>query len=118
MQITTLEDLFAHPSFLFILACIVIVIGNIIIGVSIFPKDRRKKGYRFHRSIYLLAVLAYVLFLIANHFLMENSLLTWFVLIYFLTVIPLSRKFNITAHAIMASIGLVLLVVVAAFNVL
>lgn len=118
MQITTLEDLFAHPSFLFILACIVIVIGNIIIGVSIFPKDRRKKGYIFHRWIYRLVILAYVLFLIANHFLIENSFLTWFVLIYFLTVVPLSRKFNITAHAILASIGLVLLVVVATFSVL
>jgi hypothetical protein len=37
---------------------------------------------------------------------------------FFLIVIPLSRKWNVTAHAIIASIGLVLLVGVATFSIL
>ena len=118
MQFSTLEELFSHPSFISILFAILVVIGNIMIGVSILPKDRRKRGYKFHRWVYLLSVCVYIYFLIANHYLLGDFLLAWFVLLYFLIVIPLSRKLNITLHAIMASVGLVLLILVAAFNVL
>lgn len=118
MQVNTLDELFSHPSFLAILACIVIVIGNVIIGVSILPKDKRRKGYKFHRYVYWLAIFSYVLFLVSNHYLLANTYLTWFVLVFFLTIIPLSRKWNVTAHAIFASVGLVLLILVATFNVL
>ena len=118
MEFSSLEELFFHPSFLSILAAILVVIGNIMIGVSILPKDRRKKGYKFHRWVYWLSVFIYIYFLIANHYLIGDFVLAWFVLFYFLIVIPLSRKMNITLHAIMASVGLVLLILVAAFNVM
>ena len=118
MQFLTLADIFSHPSFIAILAAIIIVIGNIMVGVSILPKDKRKRGYKFHRWIYFLVIFVYSFFLIANHFLLGDFALAWFVLFYFLIVIPLSRKMNITLHAIMSSVGLVLLILVAAFNVL
>ena len=118
MQFSTLTELFSHPSFISILTVILIVIGNIMIGVSILPKDRRKRGYKFHRWVYLLVIVGYSFFLISNHYLLGDFLLAWFVLLYFLIVIPLSRKMNITLHAIMSSVGLVLLILVAAFNVL
>ena len=118
MQFSTLEELFSHPSFIAILAAIIIGLGNIMIGVSILPKDRRKKGYKFHRWVYWLVIFVYIYFLIASHYLLGDFPLAWFVLFYFLIVIPLSRKMNVTLHAITASVGLVLLILVAAFNVL
>jgi hypothetical protein len=118
MQATSLSDIFSHPSFLTILATILIVIANIMIGVSMLPKDIRQKRYKLHRNVYWVSLVSLGAFLVVTHRLLGNSLFNYFVMVYFLVVIPLSRKWNVTAHAIIASIGLVLLVGVATFSIL
>jgi hypothetical protein len=118
MQATSLSDIFSHPSFLTILATILIVIANIMIGVSMLPKDIRQKRYKLHRNVYGMSLISFAVFLAVTHSLLGNSLFNYFVMGFFLIVIPLSRKWNVTAHAIIASIGLVLLVGVATFSIL
>jgi hypothetical protein len=118
MQATSLGDIFSHPSFLTILVTILVVIANIMIGVSMLPKDIRKKRYKLHRNVYGVTLVSLGAFLIVTHRLMGNSLFNYLVLVYFLTVIPVSRKWNVTAHAIVSSVGLVLLVGIAAFSIL
>ena len=118
MQATSLSDIFSHPSFLTILATILIVIANIMIGVSMLPRDVRQKRYKLHRIVYGAVLISFGAFLIITHRLLGNSLFNYFVMGYFLIIIPLSRKWNVTAHAIIASIGLVLLVGVATFSIL
>ena len=117
MQATRLSDIFSHPSFLTILLTILIVIANIMVGVSMLPRDVRRKRYKVHRLIYGSVLISLGGFLFVTHRLMGNSLFNYGVLVYFLTVIPLSRKWNVTAHAILASVGLVLLVGIAAFSI-
>ncbi len=116
MQATSLGEIFSHPSFLTLLATILMVIANIIIGVSILPKDVRQKRYKLHRLVYWMVLASFGGFLAVTHRLIGNTLFNYAVLLYFLTVIPLSRKWNVTAHAIIASLGLVLLVGIAAFS--
>jgi len=118
MQATSLSEIFSHPSFLTILATILVVIANIMIGVSMLPKDIRQKRYKLHRNIYGISLISFGVFLAVTHRLLGNSLFNYFVMGYFLIIIPLSRKWNVTAHAIIASIGLVLLVGVATFSIL
>lgn len=118
MQFATLEELFFHPSFLSILLTILVTIANIVVGVSILPEDKRQKGYRLHRYVFFGVVVCYSFFLIVNHKLIGNTVFNYLVLIYFISVIPLSRKWNVTFHAILSSIGLVLLLLVATFGVL
>ena len=118
MQATSLSEVFSHPSFLTILATILIVIANIMIGVSMLPKDKRQKRYKIHRIVYGAVIVCFAVFLIVTHRLLGNSLFNYFVMAYFLTIIPLSRKWNVTAHAIVSSVGLVLLVGIAAFSIL
>ena len=118
MQATSLSDIFSHPSFLTILATILIVIANIMIGVSMLPKDKRQKRYKLHRAVYGAVLISLGAFLVVTHRLLGNSSFNYFVMAYFLTVIPLSRKWNVTAHAIVSSVGLVLLVGIAAFSIL
>lgn len=118
MQFTTLEDLFSHPLFIFFLASFLLTIVNIMVGVSILPKDRRKKGYWLHRVLYFLTIVTYLLFLWYHQGLRPNPVFNYAVLIYFLTAIPFSRRASVKAHAILSSIGLVLLVGVAAFSLI
>ena len=118
MYATSLSEIFSHPSFLTILATILLVIVNIMIGVSMLPKDKRQKRYKLHSAVYWAAIISLGTFLVVTHRLLGNSLFNYFVLVYFLTIIPLSRKWNVTAHAIISSIGLVLLVGIAAFSII
>ncbi len=68
--------------------------------------------------IFYFIVLSYVIFLWISHSPNKNAWFEYGVLVYFLLVIPITRRINITFHAILASLGLILLVGVASFSVL
>ncbi len=113
MKATTLGDLFLNLGFLSIFFTILVTIVNVMIGVSILPADKRKIRYKLHRYVFFAALGCYLFFLWWNFEQGTNSPLNYAVFLYFLLVIPLSRRANVTAHAILASIGLVLLNIVA-----
>ena len=118
MQVTTLAELFLDSHFILILVTILFTIANIIVGVSIIPQDKRQKGYKAHRFIFYIIVVLYGLFLWSTYTRSTNELLNYFVLAYFLILIPITRRINITLHAVIASVGLVLLIAVTTFSVL
>lgn len=118
MQPTTLEDLFLNPGFLTIFFAILATITNVMVGVSMLPEDKRRKRYKLHLYVFFFVLVCYLYFLAWNHFVNgKNLLFNYAVLLYFAVVIPLSRRANVTAHAIIASVGLVLLTVVALLQV-
>ncbi len=116
MQVTTLGELFSHPAFIAILTTIIIVIGNILVGVSMLPADIRKRRYKIHRYVYFACIGAFVLFIYVSSKYESPTVFNYSVLAYFLSAVPFSRKLNVTLHAIISSVGLVLLVVVAALS--
>ena len=118
MQATTLKGLFLDPSFITILFVILGTITNILIGVSILPEDKRKKGFKAHRLTFCFVVLTYLIFLWVSHSASKNEWFKYAVLAYILFVIPITRRINITFHAILASLGLILLIGIATFTVL
>ena len=118
MQRATLGALFLDPSFIIIFFVILGTVANILIGVSMLPKDKRKKRFKIHRLIFYFVVISYGIFLWASHSPTTNEWFKYIVLAYFLFVIPITRRINITFHAILASFGLILLVGVVSFNVL
>ncbi len=117
MEPQTLGELFGQPDFLILVLAILLVIGNIMIGVSMLPRDKRKRLYRVHRLVYLLVMLSFLVFSILSYQNDNLSYFALFVFVYFLVVVPLTRRVDETLHAILASVGLVLLVGVAAFNI-
>ena len=117
MQVATLGEIFAHPGFICIFLSILITAANILVGVSILPEDKRKRSYRLHRVVYLAVVASYIMFLCVTYSLAGNGWLNYAVLAYFIFVIPMTRKINVTTHAVLSSFGLVLLVGVGAFGV-
>jgi hypothetical protein len=118
MQATTLKGLFLDPSFIIIFFVILGTIVNILVGVSILPEYKRTKGFKAHRLTFYFIVLSYVMFLWVSYSPTKNGWFEYGVLVYFLLVIPITRRINITFHAILASLGLILLVGVASFSVL
>jgi hypothetical protein len=118
MHNSTLGDLFLDPSFIIILVVILGTVTNILIGVSMLPQDKRKKYFNAHRLIFCFVVFFYGLFLWISYSTNNNDWFKYIVLGYFLFIIPITRRINITFHAILASLGLILLVGVVSFNVL
>ena len=118
MRVTTLEGLFGQPNFILILLTILITVANILVGVSILPKDKRKNVYKVHRLIFYAVIICYGMFLWVTYSLNTSQWSNYLVLAYFIFVIPITRRINITLHAVLASVGLVLLIIVAAFSVL
>ena len=118
MQKATLEGLFLDPSFIIILFVILGTVANILVGVSILPQDKRKKYFKTHRLIFYFVIFFYGIFLWVSHSDSKNEWFKYAVLAYILFVIPITRRINITFHAILASLGLILLVGIATFNVL
>ncbi len=117
MQPQTLGQLFGQPGFLLLLVSILLVIGNIMVGVTMLPKDKRKRLYWTHRMVYLMVMLSYVVFMILSYREKGLDVLAIIAFVYFLLVVPLTRRVDETLHAILASVGLVMLVIVAAFNI-
>ena len=78
------------------------------VGVSMLPSDNRKKRYLLHRIVYGAVIVSFILFLVQKHFESKNSILNYTVFAYLLLVVPLSRRLNVTLHAVISSIALVL----------
>ena len=118
MKVTTLSGLFGHPSFIFIMLTTLAIIANILVGVRIISRDKRQKGYKIHRIIYYVVVIFYSIFLWVTYSFAKNGWLNYLVLAYILFAIPITRRINITLHAVIASVGLILVIAVATFSVL
>ena len=116
MPPTTLEGLFSSPSFLTIFFALLLTIANVMIGVSMLPSDNRKKRYRLHRIIYGAVITSFFLFLLLKHFEGPNSILNYMVFGYLVLVVPLSKQLNVTLHAVISSIALVLVGLVSFTN--
>jgi len=117
MQASTLGEFFAYPNIFTLFLTILVCIGNIFIGVNILQKGKRKKGFLAHKICFWCVIVLYGVFLFYNHKFLGNNFFDWFVLFYFVMVVQWSRKINVTLHAIIASIGLVMLIIVISFSV-
>ena len=116
MPLTTLKDLFSSPSFLTIFFAFLLTIANVMVGVSMLPSDNRKKRYLLHRILYGTVIASFTLFLIQKYFVSGNSILNYTVFAYLLLIVPLSRRLNVTLHAVISSIALVLIGLVSFIN--
>ena len=116
MQVSTLGEFFSKPNVILLFLAFLTCIINVFIGVSILPKDKRKRGYKFHRYTFWTVIIFYVGFLWANRLVVGNSWFEYFVLVYFIAIIQWSRKINVTLHAVIASVGIVLLVGIVSFR--
>lgn len=117
MPTTTLADLFFNPGFISIFLAILMAVANIMIGVSMLPGDHGRKRYKLHRRVFFSVLVCFLFFLGWNRVSGENSPFNYFVLIYFSLIIPISVKTDVTAHAIIASVGLVLLTLAAVLHI-
>ena len=72
-------------------------------------QKKTKPMLRVHAVLYVAVLGALMAYLVLNGTHGENSLLDYLVGLYFITLVPLSRKWDVVTHACITVIGLVLL---------
>ena len=109
MPSASLSDLFSLPAFSCLFLVFLIALVNVFVGINVHPQNKQQK--HLHRYLYYAVLAGYLIFLGINY--SQSNWVEYAVLFYFLTVVPLVKGINVTLHAILSSIGLVMLVVMA-----
>jgi len=64
---------------------------------------------RAHRFLYFAILFSLAFYLILNQVHLGNSVWDYLVFLYFITVIPISKRWDVLAHAFFALVGLTFL---------
>ncbi len=92
-------------------------IFNSFLGLVMAFAKFRKSLRKAHKIIFFGTCLCLIIFLIQNYQLTGgNSFVEYFVLVYFLALLPLSGHWDVLIHAFAATIGLTLLPLLILFT--
>ncbi len=97
------------PSIIWVVAAIIFNMANVFLGLymAFFKKERRL--IRIHRVLYITILICLILFLVMNGVHSENTVWEYLIGLYFITLVPLSHKWDVLVHALIAIVGLTLL---------
>ena len=109
MQYATLNELFSRPVFLCLFLAIIVALLNVVVGTTVQARNKRLKD--LHRYLYYAVTAGYLLFLVFNY--SQNNWIEYAVMLYLLIVVPWIRGITVTHHAILSSLGLILLLLIA-----
>ena len=71
--------------------------------------NKGKGLIRIHLYLYITIVICLALFLIMNGVHSENTFWEYLIGLYFITLVPMSRKWDLMVHGLIAIVGLTLL---------
>ncbi len=97
------------PSLVWVIAAICLHILNTFLGlIMAFHKITRQR-VRLHLILYVSILLCLSLFLVLNGVHGNNTIFDYGVGLYFITILPLSVKWDIMVHGLVAVVGMILL---------
>ncbi|MEE9259110.1 MAG: hypothetical protein V3U37_06170 [Nitrospinaceae bacterium] len=99
----------SSPSLPWVFAAAGFHIVNVFLGAFIAFMKAGKPPRNIHRYLYYSILTCLACFLIMNQIHSLNGIWEYLVILYFITVIPFSKRWDILLHAFFAVIGLILL---------
>jgi len=99
----------ASPSLIWVVAAIIFNIVNIFLGLYMTFFKKEPYLIRMHLYLYITILICLVLFLVMNGVHSENTIWEYLIGLYFITLVPLSRKWDVLIHALITIVGLTLL---------
>jgi hypothetical protein len=97
------------PSLIWVIAAVIFNIVNVFLGLYMAFFKKEKRLIRAHLYLYIAIVTCLVFFLVMNGVHSENTIWEYLIGLYFITLVPMSRKWDILVHALIAIVGLTLL---------
>ena len=97
------------PSIIWVVAAILFNMANIFLGLYMAFFKKEPHLVRVHLVLYIAILICLALYLVIHGVHSENTIWEYLIGLYFITLVPLSIKWDVLAHALVAIIGLVLL---------
>ena len=97
------------PSLIWVIAAIIFNIGNVFLGLYMTFFKKEPRLIRTHLYLYITIVVCLILFLVMNGVHSENTIWEYLIGLYFITLVPMSRKWDVLIHALVSIVGLTLL---------
>ena len=109
MEPTLIPKITSSPSLVWIVSAIGFYIINIFLGLFMAFRKRTAQSLKIHRLLFYTIVFCLGYYLPMNQVHDENSWLDYLIGLYFITLIPSSKRWDILVHALVAVVGLTLL---------
>ena len=97
------------PSLIWVVVTICLYIVNTFIGLYMALRRSTPQLVRIHLFFYVGILFSLLMFLVLNQVHGENTLWDYGIGLYFITILPLSVKWDIMVHGLCAVVGLTLL---------
>lgn len=99
----------ASPSLIWVVAAICFHVLNLFVGLFMTFFKKNKPTINLHKIFYATVLICLTAFLVLNQVHGENTIWEYSIGLYFITVIPLSRRWDTLLHAFLTLVGLTLL---------
>lgn len=99
----------SSPSLVWLISAICFQMTNVLLGAFMAFQHKGPGLLRAHRFLYVAILSSLFFYLILNQVHLGNSVWDYLVFLYFITVIPLSKRWDVLAHAFFALMGLTFL---------
>ncbi|MFQ5481109.1 MAG: hypothetical protein ACE5ER_00010 [Nitrospinaceae bacterium] len=99
----------ASPSLIWVVAAIGLHLVNTFLGLYMVFRRKTPRLIRIHLMVFAGVLVSLAMFLILNGVHGENTVWDYAIAIYFITLLPLSAKWDVTVHGVAAVTGLTLL---------
>ena len=109
MDATLIPKITSSPSLIWVVAAIGFYIINIFLGLFMAFRKRTAQSLKIHRFLFYAIVFCLGYYLLMNQVHDENSWLDYLIGLYFITLVPYSKRWDILVHAFVAVVGLTLL---------
>ena len=97
------------PFLIWVIAAIIFNIVNVFLGLYMAFFKKEPRLIRAHLYLYITIVICLICFLVMKGIHSENTIWEYLIGLYFITLVPMSRKWDVLIHALIAIVGLTLL---------
>ncbi len=109
MDATLIPKITSSPSLIWVVAAIGFYIINIFLGLFMAFRKRTAQSLKIHRLLFYTIVFCLGYYLLMNQVHDENSWLDYLICLYFITIVPYSKRWDVLVHAFVGVVGLTLL---------
>ena len=109
METTLIPKITSSPSLIWVLAAIGFYILNIFMGLFMAFRKKTAQSLKIHRLLFYTIAFCLVYYLIMNQTHDDNTLLDYLVCLYYIIIVPFSKRWDVLVHAFIGAMGLILL---------
>ncbi len=104
-----IDKVTSSPSLSWVFAAMGVLIPNAFLGAYMAFFKRTPPLIKTHAVLYGGVVAALIVFLVRNHIHYGNTVWEYLIFAYFITLVPLSKRWDVLLHAVVCIVGLLLL---------